>query len=129
MRPPDDFEGISCDGQLLHGGFIQVPTKILLDDRISPGAVKAYCILLYYNFRHHRYPGHEQAARDFSITPRTLRRHLAELEDIGHVVKVRRGRGQPNCYYLPQPQLIPYEDAALLPAEAEEIEYFEQFGR
>lgn len=119
MRQPSQFEGITCDGEILSGGFIQLPTKILLDDRLSPGAMKAYTILLWYNFKHHRYPGHGQASADFGIPERSLKRYLGELIAIGHVKRLRHGRGRPNSYHLPQPQLLPYEDALEVAAAVE----------
>lgn len=111
MRQPSEFEGITCDGEILRDGFIQLPTKILLDDRLSPGAKVSYCILRWYSFKCQRYPGHEQASIDFGIPERSLRRYLGELIAIGHVRRLRHGRGHPNSYHLPQPQLLPYDDA------------------
>ena len=111
MRQPSQFDGITCDGEILSDGFIQLPTKILLDDRLSPGALKVYTALLWYNFKRQRYPGHAQASIDFGIPQRSLKRYFGELIALGHVQRLRHGRGRPNSYHLPQPQLLPYEDA------------------
>lgn len=105
MKLFDEFDGVTCDGDLLEAGFIQVPIKILIDDRISPGAKLAYAALLYYNFRNRPYPGHRDCALDFSIPERSLKRYLRELVSAGHLQVLRRGRGQPNSYHLPQLQL------------------------
>lgn len=105
MRPPDAFEGITCDGELLHGGFLQVPLKILLNPRLSPGAKLAYQVLLFYAWKKRAYPGHAAAAEGFSLPQRSLERYLSELIADGQVQATRHGRGQPNCYHLPQPTL------------------------
>lgn len=105
MRPPNDFDGITCDGQILVGGFLQVPLKILLNPRLSPGAKLAYQILLYYNWKHRPYPGHAAVADAFHIPERSLKRYLAELISDCQVEVHRHGRGQPNSYHLPPPKL------------------------
>ena len=105
MRPPNEFEGVVCDGKILVGGFLQVPLKILLNPRLSPGARLAYQILLYYAWKNRPYPGHAAAAEGFGLPQRSLERYLSELITDGQVNVFRRGRGQPNCYYLPQPKL------------------------
>ena len=105
MRQPNAFDGITCDGELLHGGFLQVPLKIVLNPRLSPGAKLAYTMLLFYSWKKRPYPGHSAAAADFGIPSRSLKRYLAELITDCQVEVQRQGRGRPNCYHLPQPRL------------------------
>lgn len=105
MRQPDAFDGITCDGELLHGGFLQVPLKILLNPRLSPGAKLAYQVLLFYAWKKRAYPGHEIVATDFNLPQRSLKRYLSELIADGQVQVQRRGRGHANAYHLPQPTL------------------------
>jgi hypothetical protein len=105
MRLPDQFEGITCDGEILSDGFIQVPLKILLNPRLSPGAKLAYQILLYYAWKKRPYPGHTIVAEAFGLPQRSLERYLAELIADCQVLVQRHGRGQPNSYHLPQPRL------------------------
>jgi len=119
MRAPNDFDGITCDGQILTGGFLQVPLKILLNPRLSPGAKLAYQILLYYNWKHRPYPGHAGVADAFNLPERSLKRYLAELISDCQVEVLRHGRGQPNSYHLPAPKLdlVDWEPAPALARE------------
>jgi len=87
---------IIVEDPTLSRGFIMTP--ILLIEQVGVGPALMYGILLWYHYRHQDYPGHEGAARDFSISERAVARYLAKLTEEGLVTPHRPGLGEPNTY-------------------------------
>jgi len=97
---------LTCDDTLLKRGFVQVPVIILQAADLSAGAKLTYGLLLWYIWKDKDYPGHQRAAKEFSIPRASLCRYLSELEDKQLIKTTRPGLGETNSYHLPDPRLI-----------------------
>jgi hypothetical protein len=96
----------TCLAPLPAGGFVQVPTQVLTNGRLSSGARILYGVLLSYSRRGGAcFPGQARLSADLGITgTRTIRRWLGELAAEGLLRWERGGRGQTNHYQiLPTP--------------------------
>jgi len=97
---------------MIPGNFSIVLVKVLRSD-LSQGAKNAYAAIgtLIYKDSSYTDAGEEHIARQYNVSVRTFRRHLAELIE-ARLVKVERA-GRKNRYYLLDPE------KAQLPGPAE----------
>lgn len=94
---PDDIGGeIVIEDAALAGGFVQVPAVVMFDQALSAGAKVTFGALLWYGWRDGRFPGQRIMAEELGGGERTIRRHLAELQDAGYIAFQRVGLGKPN---------------------------------
>lgn len=82
--------------------------SLLLDHRVTDGAVRLYLVLATYARpdRPVAWPGQEQLARQMNVSLDTIQRAGTVLVDTGWIEKVRRGRGRSNVYHLRMPGAI-----------------------
>lgn len=80
--------------------FAIVPEWVLRNRQLSDGAVRCYGLLArYVNAEGAAWPGQDTLAEALGVTVRSVQRYLSELEDVGALVRVRRG-GTSNLYHL-----------------------------
>ena len=93
----DDIGGeIIIEDAALAGGFVQVPAAVFFDPGLTSGAVRVYGALLWYAWKNGRFPGQRIMAEELGGGERTIRRHLADLEEAGYIAFERVGLGKPN---------------------------------
>jgi hypothetical protein len=96
------------DEPLLSSGvpaFAMAWRQLLLDVRVSDGAVRMYLVLSTYTRpdRPVAYPGQEALATAMNCSVDTVQRRGAELVAAGWIDKIRRGKGRSNLYHLRMP--------------------------
>lgn len=91
---------ILIEDHALSGGFVQIPVVVMFDGEITAGAKVSYGLLLWYAWRDRRFPGQKAMAEDLGSGERTVRRHLAELEEAGYIEVQQLGLGRPNRYLI-----------------------------
>lgn len=96
----DDRSEIIVEDAALAGGFVQVPAVAMFDPALSPGAKVSYGVLLWYAWKRGEFPGQAVMAADLGAGERTVRRHLAELEEAGYIAVEQLGLGRPNRYVI-----------------------------
>ena len=80
-------------------GWTGVPNFILKSQHLSPGAKITYAMLLQYAREQDMcFPGQERLAKDIGNGERSVRRWIAELEEVGLISVQKRGQGRPNLY-------------------------------
>ena len=108
---PEDVGGeIIIEDAVLAGGFVQVPSAVVFDPDLSPGAKVSYGALLWYAWRNGRFPGQKAMARELGGGESTIRRHLAELEKAGYIEARVLGLGRPNQYVVRSLGKVPVPD-------------------
>lgn len=90
----------------LRKGFTIVPNVLLLDPAISAGALRVYAVFNYLAWAtEDEWPGQDELGPKFLGVkdPKTIRRWIADLEELGLLKSTRRGRGLTNLYevFLP----------------------------
>jgi hypothetical protein len=85
--------------------FAMAWKALLLDHRVSDGAVRMYLVLATYTRpdRPVAFPGQDTLAAQMNCSVDTVQRRGTELAQTGWIVKVRRGRGRSNVYHLRMP--------------------------
>jgi hypothetical protein len=95
VRFEDDFMAL---------GFTMVPNAVLLNGRLSNGAVRLYAQLAFYARQSDEcWPGQARLANMMGASDRTIRTYLRELETVGLVKTQRRGLRMTNVYTLCTP--------------------------
>ena len=85
----------------LRTGFVQLPSFILKDDKLSTGAKVTYAMFLDYAWNHDSvFPGQATLAKHIGVTERHVRNFIAELKRAGLLAVKRRGLGKTNIYHL-----------------------------
>jgi len=106
--------------KVLRPGFTQIPNQVLRDGRLAPGDKILYALLLSYAWQQSFcYPGQKRLADDMNCDSRTIRRHLAALEEVGLVSEMRRGLSKTNVYVL-EPLHLAYPEADRTELSAQE---------
>lgn len=80
--------------------YVQVPSGVLRDKRLSANARCLYALLLDYNAMGDCRPGRDRLADDLGVSVETVDRAINELVKAKLVTKKRRGRGNTNLYFL-----------------------------
>lgn len=91
---------IHIEDEVLREGFVQVPILLLHDPSLSAGAKLAYAGLLWYAWKYGEYPGHEEVAKDYGTTTRTIKRYMSELQHQDYITARQRGLGKTNEYIV-----------------------------
>lgn len=87
-------------------GFVQIPTVVLYDRRLSCIDKYLWCLLKRYaRNADHCYPSLERLAQGMGITKRMVQEHLKVLEKNG-LIKVDRKCGEHNEYLMIQPHVV-----------------------
>ena len=98
---PDRDRDIIIEDPTLAAGFTQIPNQVLRRTGLSPGAKLAYVMLLSYAWQDGAcFPGQETLARDMSVTDRSVRTYLKELQQHGLITIRQRGLNLTNLYVL-----------------------------
>lgn len=84
------------------GGFTLVPTGVLRNPAVSPGARTLYAILLSYGHGPPSAcaPTQDRLAADVGCSVRTVQRLLQELQTAGLVEVRQQGLSRPNAYEI-----------------------------
>lgn len=87
---------------LLAGGFAQLPRVVTrAGKRISPMAKITFATLLDYAWQDgFCFPAQERLARDIGTNEKSVRKYLAELQELGMIEVKKQGRGLHNVYIL-----------------------------
>jgi DNA-binding transcriptional ArsR family regulator len=81
--------------------FLQVPSLVVLDKRLSDGAFRTYMVLLASSMgKNECFPGIKTLADDRGVTRQTILNHIKELEEAELITKKRRGFTRTNCYKI-----------------------------
>lgn len=96
----DEGGEIVIEDAALAGGFVQVPTAVMFDTRLTPGAKVTYGALLWYAWKDGHFPGQRAMAQLLGGGESTIRRHLSDLEKAGYIVAEQLGLGRPNRYII-----------------------------
>ena len=75
-----------------------IPTTIIQNRTIGPGAKLAYSKLIQYA-RGREVATNNRLAADLAVSPRSVRNYIAALQD-AQLVQVSRHPGKPNSYRL-----------------------------
>jgi hypothetical protein len=68
----------------LRGGMVMCHRVLLLDNRLSPGALRAYLLITdYANQIDADWPGEKRLAADLGISINQMKRHIAEIIELG----------------------------------------------
>jgi DNA-binding transcriptional ArsR family regulator len=100
----------ASDGQSTAGRFARLSKAAVFDPRLSPPVLRTLAALATYaDDQGHCFPAAATIARRLDVDPRTVYRHLNDLEAYGYVQRERhlrsRGGYGPNSYTLPYPEL------------------------
>jgi len=89
-------------GDSFHRGFVQVPRMIVACIGLSAQAKVVYNYLSNYVYEHGRsaFPSVHRIAIACNMTTKSVVKYIRELVDKGFILKVRRGQGKSNDYYL-----------------------------
>ena len=87
---------------LLASGFAQLPRVVIrAGKRISPMAKITFATLLDYAWQDgFCFPVQERLARDIGTNEKSIRKYLAELQDLKMIEVKKQGRGLHNIYYI-----------------------------
>jgi len=96
----ENWGTVRIDDEVLAGGFVQVPAVVIFDPDLSPGAKTTYGSLLWFAWKWGRAPDQVQWGKMLGVTSRTIKAHLAELEECGLIKRVQYGLGRPNDYII-----------------------------
>lgn len=78
-----------------------VPIALILDTKLRPNDIRVYVALSSFAGRKNKcWPGVKKIAERSGVHPSHIPEHTKKLADLGYVVKVRRGKGISNVYYL-----------------------------
>jgi len=92
-------------------GFTMMPNALLKARNLTASAKLLYAFLLFYARQDGRcFPGYETLAADMSITEKSTRKYMAELEAVGLVRQKRRGLGMTNIYVLADLRTVNFTD-------------------
>ncbi len=96
-----------------NGKFTQVLNAIIHNEDLSDGAFRMYSELKSHQwnvkengktkYKNSSFYGLGTIAEEMGRSKRTIREHLNELDEVGLLIKVQRGGGKTNKYYLFQP--------------------------
>jgi hypothetical protein len=82
-------------------GYTMLMNCVLYDTQISDGAKVTYMVLLDHARQDDAcYPGQDKLAEERGLTSRSVRSHLAELENRGLITIEQRGLNQTNLYWI-----------------------------
>ena len=101
-----DMEGFEDNTLLfdsldLKHGFVQIPTPVVKDCRLSSTDKVVYTLLLSYAWQSRRcFPGRVTLARDAGCNQMTITRSLAHLRESKLIRIERRGQGKVNIYHI-----------------------------
>lgn len=111
-------------GAILGNGFIQFPRVVSrAGKRISPMAKITFAALLDYAWQDgFCFPAQDRLARDIGANEKSIRKYLAELQDLQLIEVRKQGRGLHNVYYINEEAPILKEVARELEAEREVAE-------
>ena len=84
----------------LNEGFITMPVILLFDTLLSDGAKITYGVLCWHIWRHGKVPPQVELAEELGAGVRTIKRHLAELEENDYIERIQHGLGKPNSYII-----------------------------
>ena len=97
----DRVERIIVENEMLRAGFAALPYMLVRDVRLSLGARLVYAVLLMYAWQEGScFPGQGRMAADLGVSPRNLRRFLAELRGLGYISWRKLTTGGTNTYVL-----------------------------
>lgn len=104
-------------GAILSSGFIQLPRVVTrAGKRISPMAKITFAALLDYAWQDgFCFPAQDRLARDIGANEKSIRKYLAELQELELIEVRKQGRGLPNIYVI-------NEEAPILKDVARELE-------
>ena len=95
------LQRVIIENEMLKAGFAAFPYMVLRDVRLSVGARLSYAVLLMYAWQEGScFPGQDRMAVDLGVSPRNLRRFLAELRDVGYISWRKTMPGGTNTYNL-----------------------------
>lgn len=97
---PAETPNIIIEDAALAQGFVQVPYRIFFDRELRDGPVRVYGALLWYAWKQRQVPDQATFAVELGMGERTLRRHLAELEQAGYIAVISPGLGQRSTYII-----------------------------
>lgn len=84
----------------LNDGFVTFPVVLLFDTQVSGGAKATYGAICWHIWRNGKVPPQTELAQELGGGVRTIKRHLAELEDAGYIDRIQHGLGRPNSYII-----------------------------
>ncbi len=83
----------------LQGGFTQIPTFIIRNPALSPGARITYAMFLSYAWHNDScFPGQDRLAVDMGMSRSRVTEFVGELQSAGLISIQRRGQGKTNIY-------------------------------
>jgi len=93
---------IVVEDEALRKGFVVLPRQILFATNLSAGAKILFALLLGYAWEEGScFPGQARLCEDMQAKdPKTMRRFLKELENVGLVSHKQRGLNRTNVYYI-----------------------------
>jgi DNA-binding transcriptional ArsR family regulator len=96
---------------LFSGYFVQMHSLFLRHPGITDRAKLLYGLLLSYYSPHTGFaePSQKGLAAHLNLDPKTVRKYLSELMELGLIEPRRRGQGTNNAYYLPY--YLPYKNS------------------
>lgn len=102
---------------VMQTGFTMIPNLVLLDERLSPLAVRLYGLLAHYARQdEHCWPGQDVLVTQANASERSVRAALRQLEELSLLQTRRRGMGRTNVYILLDPKAKrPSSDRQILP--------------
>jgi len=89
--------------------YVQVPIRIIKDQRLSSGARMLYGILKWCGWRQQwrnepGYQGQRLLADEFAVPVRSVKRYFEELRECGYLETERVGLGQPDNLIIKPPE-------------------------
>ncbi len=97
---PHPHSNSSISSAARQSGFVKVPIWLLRKKRISvPARLLLIDLLSYAQNGSVCWPAQKTLASDLGVGTRSIRRHLAELENLG-LIKIEKRPGTSNCYHM-----------------------------
>lgn len=107
-----DDNGITDDvvtkDELLLGDWTPVRNEVWQSSVLSQGAKLCYiaiCSHIWKGTEHNAWPGQKRLAKMLSVSDRTIRNYLRELEAVGIIQTVQHGLTKTNTYYICKPEI------------------------
>ncbi len=100
MADREEWGSGHFEEEWLTDGFVTLPKVVVFDTRISGGAKATYGAVCWYIWKHGKVPPQTELADELGGGVRTIKRHLAELEDAGYIERLQLGLGRPNEYII-----------------------------
>jgi hypothetical protein len=113
-----DGDAVIVEDETLRYGFVQLPVVVLKADFLSAGAKLTYAGFLNFSRdKGYAFPGQMAIAELIGASKRSIVTWIQELDNVGLVIKKRRGLGKSNVYFLPRIVRVP-QFRALIEHEA-----------